>query len=153
DSYYNSLQFGMNKRFSHGLHAQFAYTFSKQLESLRYIEPSDRGPSQMVGQFDNPQRVSTAIIYELPFGTGKRLQSSVGAVNKIIGGWQWTGMYIYQTGAAVAIPNGVQATGTSPELSDRSITHWFNGDSMRVLPQFTGRTIPYFWGGLRVPAI
>jgi hypothetical protein len=150
-SYYNSLQIGMYKRFSYGLNMQFAYTFSKQLEKLRYIEPSDPATSQMTGQFDNPQRVSMAIIYELPFGVS-RLRSRVGAVNKIIGGWQWSSLYIYQTGAAVALPS-VLATGISPSIDHPTIDHWFNGDSMKVLPAFAARRIPFFWGNLRVPAI
>jgi hypothetical protein len=108
--------------------------------------------SQMIGQFDNPHRVSMAIIYELPFGAGKKLKSTVGAVNKMIGGWQWSSMYIYQTGAAVALPAAL-ATGVSPAVDDPTITHWFNGDSMKVLPAFTARRIPFFWGNLRVPAI
>ena len=33
---------------------QVAYTVSKQIETLRYIEPSDPAPSKMTGQFDNP---------------------------------------------------------------------------------------------------
>jgi carboxypeptidase family protein/TonB-dependent receptor-like protein len=151
-SYYTSLQIGANKRFSHGLNAQFAYTFSKQLERLRFIEPSDPAPSQMTGQFDNPHRVSAAIIYELPFGSGKAMKTNVAAVDKIIGGWQWSAMYIYQTGAAVALPAAL-ASGVSPEIDNPTIDRWFNGESMKVLPPFTARRIPFFWDGLRVPAI
>jgi hypothetical protein len=151
-SYYNSLQIGMNKRFSHGLNMQFAYTLSKQLEKLRYIEPSDPALSQMTGQFDNPQRVSMGIIYELPFGAGKPMKSNVMMVNKIIGGWQWSSMFIYQIGAAVALP-AVMATGVSPSIANPTIDHWFNGDSMKVLPAFAARRIPFFWGDLRAPAI
>lgn len=150
-SYYNSLQAGANKRFGHGLNAQFAYTFSKQLESLRFIEPSDPRPSKMTGQFDNPQRVSMGIIYELPFGAGKLL-SSAAAINKLIGGWQWSAMYIYQTGAAVALPSAI-ATGVSPSIDNPTISHWFNGDSMKAMPAFTARRIPFYWNELRNPAI
>jgi hypothetical protein len=151
-SYYNSLQIGVNKRFSHGLNAQFAYTFSKQLEKLRFIETSDPEPARMIGQFDNPQRVSMAIVYELPFGAGKKMRTNRGALDKIIGGWQWSAIYIYQTGAAVALP-AVLATGTSPSIDSPTIDRWFNGASMSVLPPFTARRIPFFWGDLRVPAI
>lgn len=151
-SYYNSLQIGVNKRFSRGLNAQIAYTFSKQLERLRFIETSDPAPSQMIGRFDNPQRVSMAIIYELPFGAGKSMRTSIGAMDKIIGGWQWSTMYIYQTGQAVALPS-VLATGASPSIENPTIGHWFNGNAMTVLPPFTARRIPFFWGDLRVPAI
>jgi hypothetical protein len=41
DSYYHSLQTSVNKRFSAGLTFQFAYTWSRLLEKLRFIEPSD----------------------------------------------------------------------------------------------------------------
>ncbi|MCX6623728.1 MAG: carboxypeptidase-like regulatory domain-containing protein [Acidobacteria bacterium] len=83
DSYYHSLQATVNKRFNHGLTAQLAYTWSKELVKLRFIEPSDPAPSKMTGEFDNPQRVSTGIIYELPFGSGK-MKTSVSALNKVI---------------------------------------------------------------------
>jgi hypothetical protein len=130
---------------------QVAYTFSKQMEALRYIEPSDPAPARMIGQFDNPHRLSSGIMYELPFGKG-RMSSGLTAVNKVIGGWQWSAMYIYQTGAAVALPAAV-ATGVSPKLDNPTITNWFNGASMAVLPGFTARRNPYFWTGLRGPAI
>jgi len=73
-------------------------------------------------------------------------------VNKVIGGWQWSSMFIYQTGAAVALP-AVAATGASPSIDNPNIDHWFSGDSMKVLPAFAARRIPFFWGDLRVPAI
>jgi hypothetical protein len=151
-SNYHSLQIGANKRFRHGLSAQFAYTFSKQLENLRYVEPSDPKTTQMTGQFDNPHRVSTAFIYELPFGEGRPMKSNISAVDKIIGGWQWSAMYIYQTGQAVGLPAAV-ATGTSPKIDNPTINRWFNGASMAVMPAFTARTIPFYWGGLRNPAM
>jgi hypothetical protein len=61
-------------------------------------------------------------------------------------------MYIYQTGAAVALPAAV-ATGVSPKLDNPTINNWFNGASMTVMPPFTARRNPYFWTGLRNPAI
>lgn len=150
-SHYNSLQVSGTQRFAAGAMVQFAYTFSKQIETLRFIEPSDPAPSRMIGQFDNPHRFSSGIIYELPFGKGK-VAGGIAAVNKLIGGWQWSAMYIYQTGAAVALPSAL-ATGVSPELENPTINNWFNGASMAVLPAFTARRIPYFWSGLRSPAI
>jgi hypothetical protein len=150
-SHYHSLQVSGVRRFDSGMNLQFAYTFSKQIETLRYIEPSDPAPSKMIGQFDNPHRLSMGINYELPFGKG-RLKSGAAAVNKAIRGWQWNAMYIYQTGAAVALPSAL-ATGVSPKLDGASIGRWFNGASMAVLPAFSARRIPYFWNGLRVPAI
>ncbi len=152
-SNYHSLQASANHRMRRGLSLQFAYTFSKQLESLRYVETSDTFMPQMTGQFDNPHRVSMGAIYEVPFGEGRALKTNVAAVDKIIGGWQWSALYIYQTGQAVALPSGAVATGVSPELSNRTIDRWFNGAALAVLPAFTGRTLPFYWGGLRFPAM
>ena len=146
-SNYHSLQISGTQRFAAGAMIQFAYTFSKQIETLRHIEPSDPAPSKMIGQFDNPHRFSSGIVYDFPFGKGK------GAlVNMLIGGWQWSAMYIYQTGAAVSLP-AVVATGVNPKLDNPTINNWFNGASMAVLPPFTARRNPYFWSGLRGPAI
>jgi hypothetical protein len=146
-SNYHSLQVSGTQRFAAGAMVQFAYTFSKQMETLRYVEPSDPAPTKMIGQFDNPHRLSLGIIYELPFG-----KSQAAAVKKLIGGWQWSAMYIYQTGAAVALPAAV-ATGIDPKLDNPTITNWFNGASLAVLPAFTARRNPYFWSGLRGPAM
>ena len=150
-SNYNSLQISATQRLAGGAMVQVAYTFSKQMETLRYIEPSDPAPARMIGQFDNPHRLSSGILYELPFGKG-RLASGLTALNKVIGGWQWSAMYIYQTGAAVALPAAL-ATGVNPKLDNPTITNWFNGGSMAVLPGFTARRNPYFWTGLRGPTI
>lgn len=146
-SHYHSLQVTATQRLAAGATIQAAYTFSKQIETLRYIEPSDPAPSKMIGQFDNPHRFSSGIVYEVP--VPKNLNA---VAKKLAGGWQWSAMYIYQTGAAVALPFAV-ATGTNPKLDNPTITNWFNGASMTVAPAFTARRNPYFWTGLRVPTI
>lgn len=150
-SNYHSLQTGASQRLRRGLSLQLAYTFSKQLESLRYVETSDAIMPQMIGQFDNPHRLSAAVLYEFPFGQGS-LRSGFRAIDRLIGGWQGSAMYIYQTGQAVALPAAL-ATGASPKIDNPTITRWFNGASMVVLPPFTPRRLPFYWGDLRVPAI
>jgi hypothetical protein len=112
-SNYHSVQAGVNHRLSRGLSVQLAYTFSKQLEKLRYVEPSDPEMTQMIGQFDNPHRLSAAVIYELPFGR-RSMRTDVKAVDKIIGGWQWSAG-IYQTSGGLP---AAAATGTSPEIDN-----------------------------------
>jgi hypothetical protein len=72
-SWYHSLQITRSRRMTAGLDLQATYTWSKQIEQLRYIEPSDPGPSKMIGAFHNPHRVTMAAIYELPLGKGLRL--------------------------------------------------------------------------------
>ncbi|MGH9659875.1 MAG: TonB-dependent receptor domain-containing protein, partial [Bryobacteraceae bacterium] len=137
ESDYHSLQLSGNRRMTQGLSVQATYTWSKLIEQLRYIELSDPEPSRMIGEFDNPHRVTLASIYELPFGRGRRA-----------GGWQIGATYIYQAGAAPFIGAAV-ATGVSPKLDDRSIDGWFNRDALRILPPFTARRNPWAWSHLR----
>jgi hypothetical protein len=151
-SYYNSLQLSASKRMSQGLTGQLAFTWSREMETLRYIEPSDPAPSKMVGQFDNPIRVSIGAIYELPMGPGKAFHSDIAAVNKLIGGWQWSGMYIYQSGYPLGLP-AVIPSGINPTISNRSVANFFNGAAFTVMPAFTARRLPIFWGSMRSPTI
>jgi len=147
-SYYHSLQVSANRRLSSGLTAQFTYTWSKLIEELRYIELSDPDPSRMIGEFDNPHRVTLAAIYELPFGRGKRFGTDSGILERIIGGWQWNAIYIYQSGGAIFLPNAI-ATGVSPKIDNPNIDAWFNRDALRIFPAFTARRLPWMWNDLR----
>jgi len=150
-SSYHSLQVTANRRMGAGLSVQSTYTWGKLLEELRFVELFDPQPSNMIGEFDNPHRVTAAVIYELPFGRGG-LASSNRAVNTLIGGWQANAIYIYQTGAAVWLPAAV-ATGINPKIDSPTIDTWFNRDAMRVLPAFTPRRIPWMWNDLRQHAM
>lgn len=146
---YHSLQISGTRRLASGVMAQITYTWSKLIEELRFVDPANPAPSRMIGEFDNPHRVTFAGIWELPFGRGRRFASNSPVTDRIIGGWQVNGTYIYQTGAAVPLATAALATGTSPSIDNRTIDNSFNRDAMRVLPAFTPRTLPFFWNDLR----
>jgi len=55
-----------------------------------------------------------ALTYELPVGQGKRFLSQGGVVNKILGGWQISGIWRGNTGAPITITQ----TGGRPDLVD-----------------------------------
>jgi len=103
NSTYNSLQFSLNERLSHGLTFMFNYTYSKELDDLVGVrDPNkdflEKGP----GVIDHPTVVSSTIVYRLPFGTGK-LKSDFQPLNVIIGNWQFSAIFTYQGGAPMAI--------------------------------------------------
>jgi Carboxypeptidase regulatory-like domain len=103
-SSYNALTTRLEKRFSSGFYLLASYTWQKSLDLGSTDEFSaistgfkqwDKGHSS----FDVPQRVVFSYIYELPFGRGKWLGSgSSPVVNKIIGGWQVTGITTFSGG-------------------------------------------------------
>jgi hypothetical protein len=150
-SSYHSLQVSANRRMSAGLQLQGTYTWSKLLETLRLMNAFDAAPSKMIGEFDNPQRGTFSAIWELPFGKGRRFTTESPVVNRIIGGWQVSGIYICQSGAAVWLSSVVH-TGISPKIDSPTIDGWFNRESMKILPPFTARRNPYMWNDLRTLA-
>src|SRR4029077_20225314 len=112
-SAYHSLQISGNRRMAAGTLFQATYTWSKLIENLRYVNLSDAAPQKMIGEFDNPQRATLAIIQELPFGKGRRFLNHTPVLTRIAGGWEASAIYIYQSGSAVVLAPGL-ATGVSP---------------------------------------
>ena len=109
-SNYNSLQVRLEKRYSHGLQYEAAYTFSHALDnassaSLGSVNNGDfqdqRFPNQNYGNadFDVRQRFVFSYVYDLPFGRGRTFaKNSSGVVNQIVGNWQMTGVFSAATG-------------------------------------------------------
>ena len=103
-SNYQALTTRLEKRFSSGFFLLASYTWQKSLDLGSTDEFSatstgfknwDKGLSS----FNVPQRVVFSYIYELPFGRGKWLGSDVSPfANKIIGGWQFTGITTFSQG-------------------------------------------------------
>ena len=113
--WYNSLQVGLQKRYSHGLLVTASYTFSKNLQAVNYLNPQDASPSRSLVSWDRPHRLVVAPIYELPFGPGKRFfGQSNGLVSRVVGGWQVMLNTTFQSGAPMTSPSGVYRAGRPP---------------------------------------
>jgi outer membrane receptor protein involved in Fe transport len=114
DSNYNSAQFTLNKRFSHGLQFGAVYTFSKNITD----SSTDRSDTiqdnlnpereRAISSFDRTHVFTANFFYELPFG--KNQMWNLGSVgNAILGGFQFAGVYTRQSGTPFTI---TQTTGT-----------------------------------------
>jgi len=104
---YDSFQFDVTKRMSHGLLLQGGYVFGNAYESQRY---SLKLPRQQSIQTGDPGSITHALkfnwIYELPFGNGRRfLGSSTGLVDRLVGGWEIDGIARIQSGSMVDFGN------------------------------------------------
>ena len=92
----------------------------------------DRGNSL----FDIRHRFTQTLLYDLPFGQGKRFHFGQKWANTAFGGWQVNMILSTQTGLPFApvLANSVANTGSSSRpnlvadwhISDPTITHWFN---------------------------
>jgi hypothetical protein len=109
-SNYNSLQVRLEKRYSHGLQYEAAYTFAHALDSassasLGSVNNGDfqdqRFPQANYGNadFDVRQRFVFSYVYDLPFGRGRKFAGGAsGAANQIVGNWQIAGVFSAATG-------------------------------------------------------
>jgi hypothetical protein len=109
-SNYNSMQVRLEKRSSHGLQYELAYTWAHALDtassaSLGSVNNGDfqdqRFPQTNYGNsdFDVRQRLVFSYMYDLPFGRGRKFAASAsGAINRIIGNWQLAGVFTAATG-------------------------------------------------------
>ncbi len=110
-SSYNSLQVRYEKRFSHGLQFQLAYTWAHSIDnaSNANLGPTQnnsdfrdfRHPEAEFGNsdFDVRHRFTLAYIYELPFGNGKRyLGTANGLTQTLVAGWQLGGLVNISSG-------------------------------------------------------
>ena len=97
-----------------GLQFQVAYTYSKLMNNgaetgLGSGGPPVQNPSDMrdlysVSSDDVPHILSLGWVYKLPFGKGKPIAGSAsGFVDKIIGGWQISGIQSYSSGRPLSI--------------------------------------------------
>src|SRR5581483_1389011 len=101
NSNYNSLQASAEKRFSHGLQFQAAYTFSKSIDNASSFEnmlnPLNFRDSRSLSLFDARNRLVISYVYQFPKVT---LHSFA---DKLLNGWQSSGIVTFQSGFPVPI--------------------------------------------------
>lgn len=118
ESWYHSLQTGLEKRMSGGFSAAVHYTWSRFIDTASEIfNPSsgevavpqdsfdikaDKGRSS----YDRPHRLTGNFVWELPI-----MRSQEGFAGKLFGGWQVGSFFTLQSGAPFTVLNGSDPTG------------------------------------------
>ncbi|MEX2260775.1 MAG: carboxypeptidase-like regulatory domain-containing protein [Bryobacteraceae bacterium] len=157
-NWYHSLQVRAEKRFSKGFTFQLAYTWSKLMEAVEFLNRVDPAPTEAISGLDRPHRIAASFIYELPFGRGRWIGSNLpAAVNFIAGGWQLNGVIIYQSGQALGFGNAL-FSGNIQDIAlpsgERNADRWFNteaGFNRNNAQQLASnlRTLPPRFSGIR----
>ena len=98
---YNSLQASLEKRMSHGLQFQVAYTWSKSFDQASSFEailnPLDPRRSRSLSQFDARHRFVLSYVWDLP------TPKYSGFTGKIANGWDLSGIVTVQSGFPIRI--------------------------------------------------
>lgn len=140
---YNAMQVNFRKRMSAGLQFDFNYTYSKSIDLQSDAERVDAwsglggdiinswDPNSLraVSDFDTTHQFNLNWMAELPFGKGKPLAPNAhGALQGIIGGWQFSGLARWTSGFPIGMSNGF----TWP-------TNWqLSGSAVQTGPATTG---------------
>ncbi|MFT3746549.1 MAG: TonB-dependent receptor [Pyrinomonadaceae bacterium] len=126
-SWYNSAQIVVSKRLASGFQGQVSYTFSKWIQATEYLNAADALPTKMIGDQDVPHRLAMNFTYQLPFGKGARFGNDAnGWTNALIGGWQVTGVYQYQSGFPIAFGTDLFFNGGRVGLPRKNTSTWFD---------------------------
>jgi hypothetical protein len=162
--YYHSMQSRLTKRFNQGMSLLVAYTISKNIEAVSFLnnqdfilsDPDSSRPERRLTQFDAPQKLAVLWTAQLPFGRSRRFGSNVNpVVDKVIGGWQFNMDLTLQSGFPADYPNAPPLEKRSAKLpSDRrDLFHAFDTTLFpRTAPNlnFNLRTFPTRFSDVRL---
>lgn len=117
-SRYDSIQLQATKRLSQGLSFNTSYTFSRDREKTRRLNPQDEELNDSLSVFDRPHRFTLSSVFEIPFGRGREYFSNLNPiVDAIFGGWQLNAVYEWQSGEPLVLQNAVY-TGDITQLEN-----------------------------------
>jgi hypothetical protein len=132
-STYHSFQLQFNKRFGASI-VGVAYTLSKAIgntesrsdwleggaqgTSMGFLNNNNRRLDRSLAIADIPHRLVFSYTVDVPFGRGRRLLNDLGPADRLVSGWQFTGVYTAQSGTPVAIGSFTNLTGSFNDVTD-----------------------------------
>ncbi len=166
---YHALQVKLEKKYTSGLYLLNSFTWSKVLDNAAgHLEANNGDNSRVnyydlrgekgVGSYNQPFSNTTTLVYDLPYGKGRRFGSSGNPVaGMILGGWRTTLINTMSSGLPVNLTYGpatryvvsglptyrpsVTGDPMAPE-SQRNIDNYFNKDTV-VIPVDVATPYPF----------
>jgi Carboxypeptidase regulatory-like domain len=155
---YNSLQVRVSHAFSSGLHLDFNYTWSKELDYTSSGIEDGQGTNsggtaaspdllnirnnRNYGLADQPHRFVSSIVYESPFGKGRSFALNNAVARGVLGNWSLGSVVTLTSGMPFAISGA--STGAMVARPDRvpgvsltvpaALQHWYDGKTKVTLP-------------------
>jgi hypothetical protein len=147
-SYYNSLQTSLTQTFHHGVTFLLAYTYGRSIDlgggigsgsnsSGTAQNPlnvaAEKGPSD----FNIKHRIAFSPVAELPFGKNEPFLNH-GFVAGLVGGWQLSGIFQFQTGRPFSVSDVSSGNSGSLQNADRP-NYYAGADPNASVDPVTGR--------------
>jgi outer membrane receptor protein involved in Fe transport len=167
------LELSAQRQARTGLTVLFGYTMGKLLDDsagspLSYLNGLagnngaqnvyNRRAERSLDPSDVSQRATVSALYNLPFGRGQRFSANNAFVDRVIGGFQFNLIGVFQTGTPLTITGANAFTATRPNyvpgqkvsISNQSPTRWFNIYAFQNPTDYTfgnvPRTLPHVRG-------
>lgn len=114
-SIYHGGQLEVKRRFKDGLLFNANYTFSKvftdasgtgQTNFDPFVDINNPGYDRQRAAFDLTHVFNANFLFELPFGRGRRFHIENSILNHILGGWNMSSIFNWQSGQPFAIVSG-----------------------------------------------
>jgi hypothetical protein len=138
-STYHSLQIELNKRFSYGLALQSNYSWSKALGEDEGSDQEQRNDYRTLRNlrldkrllsFSTPHTWRTNVVYELPFGPGRKLLGgSHPVISRLVGNWQISTIYNVFSGSPINLSSGVTTFNQSTDSNTPTLVGPFAANS------------------------
>ncbi|MDQ3011090.1 MAG: TonB-dependent receptor, partial [Acidobacteriota bacterium] len=117
---YHALQIKLERRFSQGLYLLNSFTWSKAIDNVAgHLETQSGDNSRLnirnigndkgLSNYNQPLNNTTSVVYDLPFGKGRRFAGDSTALDYIIGGWRATLINTLTSGLPVNLTYGAVA--------------------------------------------
>ena len=165
-STYHAMQLQVNKRMAEGLSFLVSYTVSKNITDADSAGPGvsgfigtnsfagqnsyNRAAEKSVSELDTPQSLVASFFYELPVGRGKAVLNKGGVVDRVVGGWYFSGVGRYQSGLPTEVYQG--CSGTAGDVLFAGCQNYGTNARVNVIPgvpqtnkaHFNFATTPFF---------
>jgi hypothetical protein len=157
---YNGLQMKLEKRYSAGVYLLNSFTWSKSIDNAGgHLETANGDNSRVnfrnvaaekgIGSYNQPFNNTTSVVWELPYGKGRKWGSTLpGVADAVLGGWRLTGINTMTSGQPINITYSPAAAGQvsgAPSYrpiylggdiyaANRSASGWFNRAAFALPP-------------------
>ncbi|HKW57850.1 MAG TPA: carboxypeptidase regulatory-like domain-containing protein [Candidatus Acidoferrum sp.] len=128
---YNALQVKLDRRISNGLALTTSYTYGKALGFVEENGENSNGIDYYINfrrnyartDFDRRHVFVQSYIWDLPFGKGQRWLQGGGPLNYVFGGWRFSSVVTFMTGA----PSNFGCTCASINTPGNHQSPWVTG--------------------------
>ncbi len=152
-STYHAFQTRFERRMSGGFSFQGAYTFSKSIDNVSVANLQnnyDLRSEKSISLFDMTHNLAYSVIYELPFGKGRRALNRGGIADVVLGGWNFGVISSVRSGNPLSMGTTTNLTGSMGGASrpnrlrdgklpetERNRLRWFDASAFALPEPYT----------------